>query len=98
MKVTLEGARCTDIANRDPRFRNRYAQPGPDPNFSGARPSDTRPSNTRLSNAQPSKVVSSALVTAAVRPGARWYCQYRLVCAMTASGAGAPHSLLSKVV
>ena len=44
------------------------------------------------------KTTSLVLVTAAVRCGALWNCQYRFMCAMTASGAGAPHGLRSPAV
>ena len=36
------------------------------------------------------KLTSAVSTVPALRPGALWYCQYRLVCAMTASGGGAP--------
>src|SRR5258708_29734490 len=35
---------------------------------------------------------------AAVRPGGVWEVQYRFVCAITASGGGAPHAVWSSVV
>ena len=44
------------------------------------------------------KSTSAALTVPAVRPGALWYCQYRLVWATTSSGGGAPHSVRSSVV
>src|SRR3954452_21695922 len=47
---------------------------------------------------QPAKSTSAVVTVPAVRPGARWYCQYRFVCAITCAGAGAPYSERSSVV
>ncbi len=46
----------------------------------------------------PPKSTSLVSTVPAVRPGAVWYFQYRLVCAMTWSGGGAPHADWSSVV
>jgi len=44
------------------------------------------------------KSTSAVLTVPAVRPGALWFCQYRLVWAMTLSGGGAPNEDRSSVV
>lgn len=44
------------------------------------------------------KATSFASTVPAVRPGAFWSLQYMLVCAITWSGGGAPHSVRSSVV
>src|SRR5262245_31479706 len=51
-----------------------------------------------LARSQDVKSTSLVSTVPAVRPGAVWYFQYRLVCAMTRSGGGAPHSVWSSVV
>ncbi len=45
-----------------------------------------------------SKLTSAVPTTPAVRPGAAWNDQYRLVWEITWSGGGAPHSVRSSVV
>ena len=42
--------------------------------------------------------IQAVVALSAVRPGASWYCQYRLVWAMTRSGVGAPYGERSSVV
>ena len=53
-----------------------------------------------LQPASPSspKLTSAVSRVPARRPGALWFFQYMLVCAITLSGGGAPHSVRSSVV
>jgi hypothetical protein len=44
------------------------------------------------------KSTSAVLTVPAVRPGARWNCQYRFVWSMTLPGGGAPNGVRSSVV
>ena len=64
----------------------------------GWRVSRRRPAASPQARDFTAKSASAVLTVPAVRPGARWNCQYRFVWAMTLSGGGAPYGVRSSVV